>query len=95
MKPPIIPSKAHPIKAVHFTKLKESISFDLTQDNTQPTLEEDDDDVDPFLSFNSGKTYCVRCIDVMILIIILFSYHTQINRDDVTNNSADLKLNKK
>jgi hypothetical protein len=65
MKPPIIPSKAQPIKAVHFTKLKESISFDLTQDglNTPPAEEEG---IDPFLSFHSGNNKDnIRCIDVI------------------------------
>lgn len=58
MKPPIIPSKAHPIRAVHFNKLKESVSFDLSGDGLKGNtpLEEDseeDDGEDPFLSFHS------------------------------------------
>ena len=52
MKPPIIPSKQHPIRAVHFNKMKESISFDLSRDGcVTPAAEEED----PFLSFHSGK----------------------------------------
>lgn len=53
MQPPIIPSKSHPIRAVHFNRLKESVSFDLNHDglHTPPA----DDDEDPFLSFHSGK----------------------------------------
>ncbi|GAA5811975.1 hypothetical protein MFLAVUS_005422 [Mucor flavus] len=51
MQPPIIPSKSHPIRAVHFNRLKESVSFDLNHDglHTPPA----DDDEDPFLSFHS------------------------------------------
>lgn len=63
MKPPIMPSKANPIRAVHFNRLKESVSFDLSDDGlkksdtTTPLLEdeEEDDEEDPFLSFHSGK----------------------------------------
>lgn len=53
MKPPIIPSKAQPIRAVHFNRLKESVSFEL---ETTPleTLSDDNDD-DPFKSFSSGN----------------------------------------
>lgn len=76
MKPPIIPTKAHPIRAVHFNKLKESVSFDLSRDGlgasggsiTSPEEDNEDneDDVDPFLSFNSGKVLNhIRCIDVI------------------------------
>jgi serine/threonine protein kinase len=50
LKPPIIPSKAQPIRAVHFNRLKESNSFDLNQ---SPMT--DEEEKDPFLSFNSGK----------------------------------------
>ncbi|KAI7893748.1 kinase-like domain-containing protein [Mucor mucedo] len=49
MKPPIIPSKAQPIRAVHFNPLKESVSFDLNHHD----LHTPPDDEDPFLSFNS------------------------------------------
>lgn len=59
MKPPIIPSKSHPIRAVHFNRLKESVSFDLNHDvgltTTPPEVVVENDDQDPFLSFNSGK----------------------------------------
>lgn len=58
MKPPIIPSKSHPIRAVHFNRLKESVSFDLNHDvglTTTPPEVVENDDQDPFLSFNSGK----------------------------------------
>ncbi|KAI8638431.1 kinase-like domain-containing protein [Parasitella parasitica] len=60
MKPPIIPNKDNPIRAIHFNRLKESVSFDLLADNnnnkqeiapnTPPVTDEDDD---PFVSFNS------------------------------------------
>lgn len=51
MKPPIIPSKAQPIRAVHFNRLKESVSFELKDSN--PTINHDQ--ADPFASFSSGK----------------------------------------
>lgn len=51
MKPPIIPSKAQPIRAVHFNRLKESVSFDLNRHD----LHTPPDEEDPFLSFHSGK----------------------------------------
>ncbi|KAG1448958.1 hypothetical protein G6F46_009318 [Rhizopus delemar] len=49
MKPPIIPSKAQPIRAVHFNRLKESVSFELKDSN--PTIHHDQ--ADPFASFSS------------------------------------------
>lgn len=56
MKPPIIPQKAKPERAVHFNRLKESTSFDLHEDAGLQTPPASEDDVDPFLSFNSGKS---------------------------------------
>ncbi|GAN08295.1 Ser/Thr protein kinase [Mucor ambiguus] len=64
MKPPIIPSKDNPIRCIHFNRLKESVSFDLSADDKQQDpplpLQQDpttppptDDDDDPFVSFNS------------------------------------------
>ncbi len=50
MKPPIIPSKAQPIRAVHFNRIKESVSFEL-----ESTSDHSVDDNDPFGSFSSGK----------------------------------------
>ncbi|CAO3693135.1 unnamed protein product [Rhizopus stolonifer] len=41
MKPPIIPSKAQPIKAVHFDRIKESISLDLENSVLSETSSED------------------------------------------------------
>jgi serine/threonine protein kinase len=56
-KPPIIPVKTHPIRAVHFNHVKESTSFDLSQDSIPPTppLSDDEDGYNPFQYFNSGK----------------------------------------
>jgi serine/threonine protein kinase len=55
MKPPIVPNKDQPIRAIHFNRIKESVSFDLHNQeellNTPPAT----DDEDPFVSFNSGK----------------------------------------
>ncbi|KAG1453982.1 hypothetical protein G6F56_007432 [Rhizopus delemar] len=48
MKPPIIPSKAQPIRAVHFNRIKESVSFEL-----ESSRQENTDSDDPFHSFNS------------------------------------------
>ncbi|KAG2193067.1 hypothetical protein INT46_003593, partial [Mucor plumbeus] len=66
MKPPIIPNKDNPIRAIHFNRLKESVSFDLHADNsnqditpTTPPVTDDDDD--PFVSFNSGRTLLIYC----------------------------------
>lgn len=62
MKPPIIPNKDNPIRCIHFNRLKESVSFDLSADNHQHQPEDPttppatDDDDDPFVSFNSGTT---------------------------------------
>ncbi|CEG69388.1 Putative Serine/threonine-protein kinase domain protein [Rhizopus microsporus] len=50
MKPPIIPSKAQPIRAVHFNRIKESVSFEL---ETTPLDTLSDDNDDPFKSFSS------------------------------------------
>ncbi|CEI91638.1 Putative AGC/RSK/RSK-UNCLASSIFIED protein kinase [Rhizopus microsporus] len=50
MKPPIIPSKAQPIRAVHFNRIKESVSFEL---ETTPLDILSDDNDDPFKSFSS------------------------------------------
>ncbi|ORE16829.1 Pkinase-domain-containing protein [Rhizopus microsporus] len=52
MKPPIIPSKAQPIRAVHFNRIKESVSFEL---ETTPLDTLSDDNDDPFKSFSSGN----------------------------------------
>jgi protein-serine/threonine kinase len=54
MKPPIIPQKTKPERAVHFNRIKESSSFDLHKSglNTPPIDKEEQED--PFLSFNSG-----------------------------------------
>ncbi|KAG1108304.1 hypothetical protein G6F42_016035 [Rhizopus arrhizus] len=63
MKPPIIPNKDNPIRCIHFNRLKESVSFDLSADNHQHQPEDPttppatDDDDDPFVSFNSVTVY--------------------------------------
>ncbi|OBZ89339.1 Serine/threonine-protein kinase nrc-2 [Choanephora cucurbitarum] len=61
MKPPIKPNKDKPIRAVHFTRMKESVSFDLHADSradslsTPPSTDDDEEEaeVDPFGSFSS------------------------------------------
>ncbi|KAI8981933.1 kinase-like domain-containing protein [Mycotypha africana] len=65
MKPPIQPNTHHPLRAVHFHSLKESVSFDLSADPTTVKKkvakgEEETEagallfeDQDPFISFHS------------------------------------------
>ncbi|KAI9250265.1 kinase-like domain-containing protein [Sporodiniella umbellata] len=50
MKPPIVPSKAQPIKAVHFDRIKESVSLDLGKSSSS---EISDSLEDPFKLFSS------------------------------------------
>lgn len=52
MKPPITPNKDNPIRAIHFNRLKESVSFDLHRDQTDKE-EQEEEDIDPFASFSS------------------------------------------
>lgn len=53
MKPPITPNKDNPIRAIHFNRLKESVSFDLHQDSTPSSTDDEDEILDPFASFSS------------------------------------------
>jgi protein-serine/threonine kinase len=77
MKPPIIPSKAKPIRAVHFNRLKESTSFDLHRDDnmttTPPPTDDDDDQEDPFLSFNSGIFFFFFFFKKKVMIYVINS----------------------
>jgi hypothetical protein len=56
MKPPIVPNKDKPIRAIHFNRIKESVSFDLHNQQEPPNTPPATDDEDPFVSFNSGKS---------------------------------------
>ncbi|KAI8875862.1 hypothetical protein K501DRAFT_201702 [Backusella circina FSU 941] len=75
-KPPIIPVKTHPIRAVHFNHVKESTSFDLAQDSnippTPPLSDDEEDGYDPFQYFNSGKWHSFAIFWVLTCFFVFF-----------------------